>query len=48
MASMDEIELIDLGDVTEETKQCTPYGVFVDSWFQWGSHEYTGGHPPQC
>lgn len=47
---MDEIdlELVDLGDAKVETKQCAPGGVFSDSWFQWGTHEWTGGGPPQC
>lgn len=47
-ASMNEIDLIDLGDVAEETRQCTPWGVWSDSWFQWGSHEWQGGGPPHC
>jgi hypothetical protein len=29
----DPIELVDLGDATEETKQFLPYPVFVDSSF---------------
>lgn len=45
---MNEIDLIDLGDVAEETRQCTPWGVWSDSWFQWGSHEWQGGGPPHC
>ncbi len=45
---MNEIELIDLGDATEETKQCTPWGVWYDSWFGMGSVEYHPGFPPQC
>lgn len=42
-----EIELIDLGDATEQTKQCTPWGVWSDSWFQFGSHPYPW-YPGQC
>lgn len=42
------IELVELGDVMEETKQCTPWGVLYDSWFGLGSHEYQHGLPPQC
>lgn len=44
----EDVALVDLGDAMVETKQCTPFGVFYDSWFQYGSHEYQGGHPPQC
>lgn len=40
------IELVDLGDAMEETKQCAPMFFVPDSWFQWGSHETT--QPPQC
>jgi hypothetical protein len=43
---MDELELVDLGDTTEETKQCTPMAFLPDSWFQWGEKETT--QPPQC
>lgn len=43
---MDELELTDLGDAKEETKQCIPYGVFVDSYFGWGPYEqWPGGGP---
>lgn len=45
---MDEIELVDLGDAMEETKQCSPdNAIFSDSWFQWGSHPYPW-YPGQC
>lgn len=43
-----DLELVDLGDAMEETKQCTPVPIWPDSWFGWGSHEWTGGGPPQC
>jgi len=32
----DPIELIDLGDATEETKQFLPLRVFPDSVYFWG------------
>jgi hypothetical protein len=32
----DPIELIDLGDATEETKQFLPIPAFPDSYYYWG------------
>lgn len=32
----DLIELVDLGDATQETKQFLPYPVFPDSTYFWG------------
>lgn len=42
------IELIDLGDAAEETKQCQQIPFIPDSWFQWGSYQEPGGGWPQC
>lgn len=42
------IELMDLGDVTKETKQCTPVSIIPDSWFQWGSYSEPQGGYPHC
>lgn len=42
-----ELELMDLGDVMVETKQCAPAAFLPDSWFQWGTHE-NQPWPPQC
>lgn len=47
LAKMDEtfgLELCDLGDAAEETKQCAPDpAIFPDSWFQWGAVEWHPG-----
>ena len=32
------IELVDLGDAMEETKQIQPIMIWPDSWFQWGEY----------
>lgn len=43
-----EVELIDLGDAMEETKQCAPAFIFPDSWFGWGTVAWQpGGGCPQ-
>ena len=42
-----KIELIDLGDAIEETKQCAPLAFLPDSWFQWGTHAWPTP-PDQC
>lgn len=42
-----KLELIDLGDATVETRQCSPAFFVPDSWFQWGSHSYPH-YPGQC
>jgi hypothetical protein len=31
-----EVELIDLGDATAETKQIAPVQLVPDSWYGWG------------
>lgn len=43
----DELELVDLGDATEETKQCAPLALFPDSWYGWGSHAWPT-EPEHC
>lgn len=48
MEDKKEIELVDLGNALEETKQCTPGGIYWDSWFGYGSVEYHPGPYPQC
>jgi hypothetical protein len=45
--TMDELELVDLGDATVETKQCAPAFFVPDSTFQWGTHS-GWGYPGQC
>lgn len=40
----DVLELADLGDAVEETKQCAPDpAIFPDSWFGWGAVAWTPG-----
>lgn len=41
------IELVDLGDAREETKQCAPAAFVPDSWFGWGTHSWPP-FPGQC
>lgn len=43
-----ELELVDLGCATKETKQCTPMFFIADSWFQWGSYQEPQGGWPNC
>lgn len=44
MEKEDTIDMFDLGDAVEETKQCAPDPrLFPDSWFQWGAEEWRPG-----
>lgn len=39
-----DLEIVDLGDAGEETKQCRPDpAIFPDSWFGWGAVEWHPG-----
>lgn len=35
-----ELELLDLGNAMEETKHCSPFPLWVDSVFGYGTSDY--------